>query len=430
MNFRGVVKKLIPVGLFDRIEPAGHLAEAMVRNVQKGFPAKGLKIIGVTGTDGKTTTCTMIAQMLRNSGVKVGLITTVFVDYGDEAGEQLSPTQKTTPGVGQLLDMLKKMKQNGVQWVVLETSSHALAQHRVWGLPYEIAVMTNVTHEHLDYHKTFERYRDAKRMLFKQTNRNKGLRVGIVNAEDPSAELFAGDIAHPLGYGVKSGDLRALDVKPTTGGSRFLARLGEDEYKIDCHLPGTFNVYNALAAVAVGRIVGLTKEQIEKGIASLQRVPGRMESIDAGQPFGVVVDYAVTPEALSHVLESAQTVATGDVHIVFGATGDRDKTKRPLMGEVTAKLADHIYLTDDETYTEDPDAIRQAVYEGIDKVGGAAKTAVIADRKTAIKAAFDAAQPGDIVLLTGIGHQKYRTMGTEKQPWDERDIARGLLQKH
>jgi UDP-N-acetylmuramoyl-L-alanyl-D-glutamate--2,6-diaminopimelate ligase len=429
MSFRSLVKKLIPRSLFKRVEPFGHLLEAVLLNLAKGFPARGLKIIGVTGTDGKTSTSTLIAQMLRQSGLKVGLLTTISVDYGDGQGDRPSPTSQTTASVRLLLGMLKKMKNNDVDWVVMETSSHALAQNRVWGMPYSVAVLTNVTHEHLDYHGTFERYRDAKRKLFQITSRNNnGLRAGVINADDPSAELFIGDIANPLTYGIKNGDLRATKLKLAPAGSRYAVKTEDEEYRIECHLPGEFNVYNSLAALGVGRALGLTKQQIEDGIASLKSVPGRMERVEAGQPFDVIVDYAVTPEALESVLKTVKTITEGDVHIIFGATGDRDRAKRPVMGKVVAGLTDHIYLTDDETYTENPETIRQEVYSGIDEAGGAEKTAVIADRREAIKTAFEMAKPGDCVLLTGLGHQKYRNMGGEKQPWDEREVARELIQ--
>jgi len=431
MSVRSSVKKLIPKSLFMRIEPLGHLLEVVIFNLLRGFPAsRKLKVIGVTGTDGKTTTCTLIAQMLKTSGKKVGVLTTLSVDYGDGKGEQPSPTSQTTASVGLLLDMLGRMRRNKVDWVVMEVSSHALAQYRVWGIPYSIAVITNVTPEHLDYHGTFQRYLAAKTKLFKHTDKNrKGLRTGVVNADDPNADLFASSITHPVLYGIDKGDIKASQIQLTAAGSHYMARIDEDEYEIDCQLPGRFNVYNSLAAVAVGRIIGLKKDEIERGIASLKGLPGRMERIKGSQPFEVIIDYAVTPEALKSVLSTLKSVTPGSVHLVFGATGDRDKAKRPVMGQVAAELADHIYLTDDETYTEDPATIRQAVYEGIDKAGGAAKTAIIADRMAAIQSAFAYAQPGDSVVLTGIGHQKYRNMAGRKESWDERDIARRLLQK-
>lgn len=426
MSSRSTIKKLIPKAVFKQIEPIGHLGEAVVRNTVSGMPSKGLQVIGVTGTDGKSTTCMLIHAMLRSSGKKVGLITTICVDYGD--GIEPSPTSQTTASVGLLLKMLGKMKANGVEWVVLETSSHALAQHRVWSIPYSVAVWTNLSHEHLDYHGTFEHYRNAKRALFKQTNRNKkGLCIGVINADDPSAEYFERDITNPITYGLKDGALKAINVKNTPTGSTFDVRAGEETYHITCRLPGAFNVYNSLATVAVGRAVGLSKKQIETGIASLGSVPGRMERIEAGQPFEVIVDYAVTPEALRNVLTSVKAVTKGKVHLVFGATGDRDKAKRPHMGKIAAELADYVYLTDDETYTEDPASIRKAVYAGITTEEGKAKTEVIDDREKAIATALKTAKPGDTVLLTGIGHQTTRNMGGKKEPWSDAEVVKNFL---
>lgn len=430
MQLRNIIKKLIPKNLFSAIEPLGHKLEAVVFTVLSGFPARGMNVIGVTGTDGKTTTATMIAAMLSSAGHKTALLTTVNVDYADGEGLRPSPTGLTTASVKQLLSIFKRIRQNGAEWVVLEVSSHALAQSRVWGVPFSVAVLTNISHEHLDYHKTMEAYAAAKRRLFELTARNRdGLRTGIVNADDGRADVFASVTPKIITYGRRAGDIKAAKIKLTSAGSRFVAVGGDTEYRLEVHLPGDFNVYNALAAVAVGRAVGLSKKQIEQGIASLVNVPGRMERIEAGQPFEVLVDYAVTPEALKNVLTTVKSVAKGNVHLVFGATGDRDRSKRPVMGKIAAELADKIYLTDDETYTEDPQVIRDAVFSGIKAAGGEAKTAEIADRKQAIEAAFAAAKPGDAVLLTGIGHQKYRNMGGVKQPWDERAIAHETLEK-
>jgi UDP-N-acetylmuramoyl-L-alanyl-D-glutamate--2,6-diaminopimelate ligase len=422
------MKKLAPKELLEQVKPYGHLVEAMLMQAKAGFPAKKLKVIGVTGTDGKTTTCNLIMHMLRSSGKKVAMITTISVDYGDEKGEQVNPSGLTTPGATMLATMLKRIVANDVEWLVIETGSHALAQNRVWGLPFSVAVMTNMSHEHLDYHKTFDRYRDAKRRLFKLCARNKkGLQVGVINADDATAPYFIADTVNPITYGLKAGDLQAHNVETTPEGSRFAALIQDEQYNITCNLPGAFNVYNSLAAAAVGRAIGLNKEQIEKGIATLQKVPGRMERIVAGQPFEVVVDYAVTPKALETVLQDAKALAKGKVILVFGATGDRDKLKRPIMGEIAARLADRVFLTDDETYTEDPATIRHAVYQGIKQANGAEKTKVVDDRQEAIIQAFKEAKKGDVVLLTGIGHQTSRNMGGHKESWDERAIAHELL---
>ncbi len=269
-----LVKKFIPRGLFKKIEPTGHKLEAMFVHAINGFPARGMKVIGVTGTNGKTSTSYMIHRMLTDAGLNTGLMTTVAYGVNDDIHPQIH--HMTNVPVRELVERLKWMKSQGVDWVVLESTSHGLAQHRLWGIPYSVAVMTNVTHEHLDYHGTFENYRDAKRMLFKMTNKNtKGLQAGIINAEDPSAELFASDIKHPVLYGEKAGELRAHNVKLTSNGSRYQVSAGDETYYIECRLPGSFNVYNSLAAVGVGRVLGLTKEQIEKGITALVRVEGQ-----------------------------------------------------------------------------------------------------------------------------------------------------------
>jgi UDP-N-acetylmuramoyl-L-alanyl-D-glutamate--2,6-diaminopimelate ligase len=428
MSFRKIVKALIPRGLFNKIEPFGHGVEAVLFNLKNGFPAHGLNVIGVTGTDGKTTTCMLIAHMLCNSGKKVAMITTIAVDYADGAGEQPSPTHLTTASVPQLHKMFKKIRANKPDWVILETSSFALAQHRVLGVPYSVAVMTNLTHEHLDYHKTFESYRQAKVKLFKMAAHNRhGLKTGVINADDPSAEYFTNAVPNVITYGVKDGDLQATDIKTTTASSTFKVSTEGLELDIKLNLPGDFNVYNALAAVGVGQAVGLGSKQIEQGIASLKSVPGRMMRVEAGQDFEILVDYAVTPAALQSALKAARQTTSGKVTLVFGATGDRDKAKRPIMGEVAAKFADRIFLTDDETYKEDPMIIRQAVMEGIIKAGGQAKTTEVDERGAAIKQAIAEAKTGDTVLITGLGHQKDRNMGGKLVPWSDVEVAQRFL---
>lgn len=431
MAIKQAAKKLIPKSLFRRVEPYGHLAEAAIIQAANKFPAKNLRVIGVTGTDGKTTTCFMIYQMLKNSGKKVALITTVSVDFADGQGLRPSPSHMTTASSGQLVKMMAKIAKNSPDWVVLETSSHALAQHRVLGIPYSIAVLTNITHEHLDYHGTFERYQLAKRRLFNLTNRNKkGLRLGIINADDQSAGLFKSAINSSLTYGIETGDLRASTVHLGSKTTTFTAKLQTDDsgdYQITLAIPGKFNIYNALAAILVGKAAGLSKKHIEDGIASLKTVPGRMEKLQLNTPYDVIVDYAVTPAALENVLKTAQETYKGKVRLVFGATGDRDKSKRSVMGKVAAQYADAIYLTDDETYTEDPATIRKAVLSGIQAAEGLKNCKVIDDRELAIKAALDDAKKGDVILITGLGHQKDRNMGGKLIPWSDESKVKQLL---
>lgn len=428
MNIRKLVKILVPVALFRRIEPFGHLLEAILAQTLAGFPARKLKVIGVTGTDGKTTTATLIAAMMNHAGQKTALITTVSVDFADGKGTRPSPTGLTTAGVWQLVRMLKVVRSNKAEWLVLEVSSHALAQNRVWGIPFSVAVFTNLSHEHLDYHRTMENYRNAKLRLFKRCAANtSGLQAGIINTDDDNASYFEAVSKHATTYGLNSGDLRATSVKLTSAGSRFAVKTPDGELRIQSHLPGRFNVYNSLAAIGVGRIVGLPNNAIEAGIASLGAVSGRMQRIDAGQPFEVIIDYAVTPAALESALKTVKEVTSGRTIVVFGATGDRDKEKRPVMGQVAARNADLIFLTDDEPYTESAEKIRKAVLAGIEHAKGAAKTHEIGDREAAIKAALTAARSGDSVIITGIGHQKTRNIGGVKQPWDEVAITNHLI---
>jgi UDP-N-acetylmuramoyl-L-alanyl-D-glutamate--2,6-diaminopimelate ligase len=329
-----------------------------------------------------------------------------------------------------LMKRLKQMKAEGVEWLVLETTSHALAQYRTWGVPYSIAVLTNISQDHLDYHKTMERYITAKRRLFKLAQRNKqGMRLGIANADDQNGASFAATTQNSVLYGIQGGEVQARNIKMDTNGIQYQVKTTDETYHIRSRLPGSFNVYNTLAAVCVGRAIGLTREQIEQGIAALPGVAGRMESVDAGQTFAVIVDYAHTPDALENVLKALRKSTKGRLSVVFGATGDRDKSKRGPMGKVVVRSADKIYLTDDETYTEDPNAIRDAVLDGIKQVGGEGKTSVIPDRLDAIRTAFKDAKPGDTILLAGMGHQDYRAMGGKKVSWDEREVARRVIKE-
>lgn len=430
MSFRAVVKHLIPTALFRKIEPYGHLGEAVLFNLLNGFPARGLKVIGVTGTNGKTSTCFLIHRMMVESGHKVGLMSTVGWGVGKNINPQIH--HMTNVAVPELMQRLKEMKKQGIEWLVLETTSHALAQNRVWGLPFSVAVMTNLTHEHLDYHGTFERYRDAKLKLFKLANRNqKGLRAGVVNAEDDNASRFVKSIANPLTYGLKAGDLQATGVKMTSAGSRYTAKIGDKAYKIRCRLPGGFNVYNSLAAVGVGHIVGLSQAQVEQGIAALESVEGRMTTVDEGQPFEVIVDFAHTPDSFEKMFKELKPVAKGKLIIMFGSAGQRDKAKRPAQGEIAGKYGDEVILTEEDDRDEDGSQILEDIAAGAQKAG---KTRdkdlfLILDRPEAIKFALSRASRGDTVLLLGKGHEKTIERTDGEHPWNEIDIAKRTLRK-
>ena len=430
MSPRRIVKTLIPHALFRKVEPYGHLGEAVLFNTLNGFPAKGLKVIGVTGTNGKTTTCFMIHRMLSDAGYKVGLMTTVAYGVGDDIKPQVH--HMTNVAVPELMQRLKMMKRHKVDWLILETTSHALAQHRVWGVPYSVAVMTNVTHEHLGYHGTFENYRDAKRRLFKLANANKkGLRTGVINAEDPSAELFENDIKNPISYGIGQGDLRAENVKMTATGSRYKVKIGIDQYNITCHLPGSFNIYNSLAAIGVGQALGLSKSQIEQGIAALKSVEGRMTRIEAGQNFEVIVDYAHTPDSYEKLFKDLQPMLKGKIIVLFGSLGGGDSAKRPLQGGLAGKYCDEVIITEEDDRQEDGIKIMDEIATGAEAAGKVKdkNLFLVHDRTAAIKFAFSRAGKGDTVLLLGKGHEKTIERADGEHPWNESELARKTLKQ-
>jgi UDP-N-acetylmuramoyl-L-alanyl-D-glutamate--2,6-diaminopimelate ligase len=329
------------------------------------------------------------------------------------------------------MERLKWMQKEGVEWLVLETTSHALAQHRVWGVPYSIAVLTNLTHEHLDYHKTFERYRDAKRQLFVMANKNKkGMQLGIINAEDPNAELFASDIKNTVMYGVGTGDLQASNVKLTPSGVSYKATIGNDSYDIKCQLPGSFNVSNSLAAVAVGRAVGLSKEQIEKGIVALEGVEGRMTRIDEGQDFDVIVDFAHTPDSFEKLFKDLKPVVKGKLIVMFGSAGRRDEAKRAVQGELAGKYADEVIVTEEDDRDIDGVSIMKQIAGGADKAGKkqGRDLFLVHDRTEAIQFAIGRAQKDDTVLLLGKGHEKTIERADGEHDWDEIGTAHQALQ--
>lgn len=428
MSLRATVKKVIPKKLFRAVEPYGHLAEASAINTINGFPARGMKVIGVTGTNGKTSTCFLIHRMLTEAGYKVGLMTTVAYGVGDDIKPQIH--HMTNVGVPELMQRLKLMKKSGIDWLVLETTSHALAQHRVWGVPYSVAVMTNVTHEHLDYHGTFQRYLDAKLRLFKQADKNKhGLRVGVINADDANAESFAKVIRNPLLYGVEKGDLRASNVRLTAQGCKYNVELEDETLHITCNLPGSFNVSNSLAAVGVGGVIGLSKAEIEKGIAALKSVEGRMNTIDEGQNFQVIVDYAHTPDSFEKLFKDLKPVVKGKFIVLFGSAGRRDEAKRAVQGELAGKYADEVIITEEDDRDIDGMGIINQIAEGAEKAGKEREKNLflVHDRTQAIGFAIGRATAGDTVLLLGKGHEKTIERDDGEHPWDEIATTREAL---
>lgn len=427
-SLRTLVKTLIPAPLFKKIEPYGHLGESILMNIRYGFPGRRLRIIGVTGTNGKTTTSFLIHRLLHESGIKVGLLTTVANGIGDDIVSKSEHI--TTAQSGVLQKKLRDYANAGVEWVVVETSSHSLAQNRVWGIPYEIAVMTNITHEHLDYHGSFENYVEAKRRLFKIANRH-GFRFGVVNKQDPSADKFVKTVANATTYGIGTGNLSATNVTLAVDHSSFKAIIGDDSYDIRVNIPGTFNVSNSLAAIAVGLKLGLSKIEIEKGIAALERVEGRMNVINEGQKFQVIVDFASTPDAFEKFFESIRPITKGTLIVVFGSAGQRDQAKRSVQGRIAGQQADIVIVTEEDDRDVDGNQIMEEIAVGARSAGKSEgkDLFLILNREEAIGFAMtQALSKDDVVVLLGKGHELTIERADGVYPWNEADVARAALQ--
>jgi len=426
---RPLVKKLIPSKLFRAIEPYGHLCEAVVLNIWYGFPGRDLKVIGVTGTNGKTTTTLMIYHMLHQAGYRVGLMTTVAYGANEDVRPQLQ--HMTNVPVRQFMQRLKWMRQRQIEWLVLETTSHALAQNRVWGVPYSVAVMTNVTHEHLDYHRTFENYRDVKVRLFKLAARNReGLRSGVINADDPSWHFFADVIPNAVTYGIDHGELRATNIRSSMSGSDFDMKYQTLALHLKVSLPGKFNVENALAAAATGVIIGLSDKQIIDGLAALKSVEGRMTTIDEGQDFSVIVDFAHTPDAFEKLFKDLKPNVKGKLLVMFGSPGRRDEAKRVEQGKLAGQYADEVVITEEDDRDIDGQKIMEQIADGAKLAGKVQdKDLFLAhDRIEAINFVIRRAHQGDTVLLLGKGHEKTIERADGSHPWDEIATAHQVLQ--
>jgi UDP-N-acetylmuramoyl-L-alanyl-D-glutamate--2,6-diaminopimelate ligase len=431
--FRKTVKAIIPRRLFQAIEPTGHLLEAVMWQIIMGFPAKGLKVIGVTGTNGKTTVSFMTHTMLHNAGYRVGLMSTVGYGAGDNIHPQM--THMTTSGTRVTLRRIRELRRQGIEWLVLETTSHALAQNRVWGIPYSVAVMTNLTHEHLAYHRTFERYREAKVKLFKLAAAESGLRVGVLNADDPSAPYFAAAVPNVIRYSVKraGSDLVATNVKSTAQGNEYDVGYQDRKMHIVTPLPGSFNVYNSLAAVGVGVAIGLSNEQIEQGIQALHSVEGRMTRIAEGQDFTVIVDYAHSPDSFEKLFKDMKSLVKGRMIVVFGSQGATgDVSKRAIQGRLAGEYADLVVVTEEDDRGEDGQSIMNEIASGVESAGKIRDKNLwlIHNRSEAITYGIGLSRSHDVVLLLGKGHEKtIEHTADGEEPWDEPGEARKALKK-
>ncbi len=406
--------------------PDGREALAYLAAAWHDFPADKLSLIGVTGTDGKTTTATLVHSILRASGRKAGLVSTVEAIVGSE--ELPTGLHTTTPPAPQVQALLARMVEAGMETVVLEATSHGLAQRRLDGCTFDAAVVTNVTHEHLDFHKTDEEYVAAKRRLFLML-RDGGL--AVLNRDDRSYDLFRPlPGARIVTYAMqRPADVMAESVEWTSSGVNLTVRTPDGDIALRSPLVGRFNVYNILAAVAVGWGMGLPVQGIREGVAAMKGVPGRMEVVDRGQPFMAVVDFAHTPNALENALEAARTMTKGHVIVVFGSAGERDREKRRMMGEVAGRLADLVVVTAEDPRREPLDEIMAEIASGCKAAGKSDdECLLVPDRGRAIETACRRAMPGDIVMVCGKGHEQSMCFGTTEHPWDDRKALATVLE--
>jgi len=389
-----------------------------------GHPAAALQLVAVTGTNGKTTTTSLVDAIVKASGAKTGLFGTIA--YHTPLGEY--PAPNTTPESVDLQGFLAEIRDAGGRFGVLEASSHSLAMDRLWGCHFTAAVFTNLTREHMDYHKTFEDYFAAKKKLFEGTGAG-APDVAVINTDDEYGKRLTGVAKKTVTYGLENGaDITTKKFQLTFSGLTFVAQTPNGKVQVASPLVGRINVNNILAAIGAAQALGFSAEIIEAGIHSLESVSGRFQRIDLGQPYFVVVDYAHTDDALENLIRTARELnPKGRIITLFGCGGGKDRTKRPVMGEVTGRLSDLTILSSDNPRTEDPLKIISDIIVGLQKTSG--KYLIEPDREKAIGVAMDEARAGDIVLLAGKGHENYQILADRTLEFDDREVARGALRE-
>ena len=427
-NLTKTARKVLPKSALVGLEKSYRKSRAKIISARFGNPARGLRIIAVTGTNGKTTTVNFLNEILKEAGYRTAMFSTANIEI---AGEQtVNDTNSTTATVARLQKFFRDAKKADVEFALIEATSHALDQYKFEGVPIEMAIMTNLTQDHLDYHKTMENYAAAKAKLF-EMNPN----LVVLNADDEWFDYFNNFAteSQKITYGEgESADVKIEKFKLYKKGSEANLRIDNNvELEIATNLPGEFNIYNMTAAAAGAYLLGISLKDIQEGIANLEGVSGRFEYATPGLPFDTIVDYAHTPDALEKLLKSAKEISKNRTILVFGACGDRDREKRPIMGKIAQDLADRIIITDEENYTEDATQIREEIISGISKKNEKlpANIQEIPDRKEAIRKALQIAGKGDIVLITGLGHEVYRVIDGEKTPWNDTQIVREIAQE-
>lgn len=408
------------------------LAQVKVENVRSamayiasafyGHPSRKLRMVGVSGTKGKTTTSFLMKSILEKAGMKTGLIGTT----GNMIGDKHLPSNMTTPDPVDLHRTLRQMVDEGVQAVSMEVSAHAVDMHRLDGVVFEAACYTNLSQDHLDYFGTMERYFEAKKSFFMHG----AVQNASLNADEETSENIRRDLQTPyLTFGISAkADVFARDIEITENGVSFQISLhGMEAMAISMHLTGMFNVYNALAAASLAMIMGIDKEDIRAGLESVQNVPGRVEVLDTHTPYKVILDYAHSPDALENVLKTVRAFTRSRLIALVGCGGDRDRGKRPIMGEIVGRMADFSILTSDNPRTEEPMAILASIEEGMKQTDG--EYVVIENRREAIRYALEMGHDGDVIILAGKGNETYQDIMGVKHPFDEKVVVQELLEE-
>ena len=418
------VRSVLPSQAVHLLENVYRKTRIQLVSARYGWPDRGLRVIAVTGTNGKTTTANYINEILKQAGYKTAMFTTAVIEVAGES--KINNLNATVASVSRMQQFLNEARRYKVDFVILEVTSHSLHQHKLDGVPIEAAVMTNLTQDHLDYHKTMEKYAAAKGLLFARNPR-----YIVLNRDDDWFDYFDKYLAEEqkITYGKsEDADVRISDIKLYKKGSEaVLAFDHQEKSQLATYLPGEYNVFNMAAAASICYVLGVSMSDIKNGIASLEGIPGRFERATKDEKYEVIVDYAHTPDALEKLLEATRNITKKRIILVFGACGDRDALKRPIMGKIAAKLADEIILTDEESYNEDPDKIRRDIYAGIEESKATNKTTEIADRREAIRHALNIAKKDDTILITGMGHEQFRIINGEKLPWNDTNIVREII---
>jgi len=426
-----IVRRPLPLAVPQLVVPDTRYAAAVAARHFYGNPSARMRVIGVTGTNGKTTTANLIEAILSAAGKKTGLMGTIGVKIGGVR----EPAERTTADAVTLQRTLRRMADAGTEFCVMEASSHALHQERTLGIDFRTAVFTNLTLDHLDYHGTMERYAEAKGLLFARLgnaaeDRPEKKKFAVLNIDDPvHARFKEWTAAETITYGFGAdADVRAVSVRLSARGTEIAAATFAGDVRLSVRLLGKFNVYNALAAVAAALAEKIPLSAVKEALERVPGVEGRMEPVECGQPFPVLVDYAHTPDGLRSVLDTVNEFARGRVIVVFGCGGDRDRSKRPVMGAIAAEKSHYAVLTSDNPRSEPPEAILAEIEAGYLAAGGSRdRYAVIPDRRAAIRKAVEMAEPDDVVLIAGKGHETYQIIGSETLPFDDRLVAREAI---